>query len=218
MSTLHQPVAVVAGTLGDTNMGVALLEEAGYTTVAYPFSKTPDEQTAMQYFSKDELNAGFRSIVKDAKVKGASAVFIYCNSLSLSVDYKDVADEAGLPVITPLEVYDSIAERRLFIMAANGFSAYALDRRMSERLRPESVISLGIMPLVNAIERRQDAFTQNNLRGLIQYIEGLAPQPQAIVLGCTHFHAVAEDMARLTTLHVIDPTAAMMAALQAALA
>ena len=50
-------LAVFAGTPRDTQMGIDVLKESGFESLAYPFSKNPEEQTKLQYYSKEELEA-----------------------------------------------------------------------------------------------------------------------------------------------------------------
>lgn len=207
-------VAVFAGTIGDTKLGVDIVKKLNLETLEYPFSKTPEEQTHMQYFSRKELNELFKKNVEDAIDLGAEKIFVYCNSLSLSVDYEDISKELGIKIITPLETYKNLGPvKNLAIIAANGFSAYALDKLVSENNTLNSIISFSNMPLVRSIETKSANIIEDlNIIGLLRYIEGICGdyKIETLLIGCTHFSYITEQIKKETYLTVIDPTENMI--------
>lgn len=207
-------VAVFAGTLVDTKMGAVIVEKLGIQTLEYPFSKTPEEQTKMQYFSRDELNQIFKRNVEDAKNRGAEKIFVYCNSLSLAVDYEQTAKELEIQIITPLETYKNLQNvTNLAIIAANGFSAYALDKLVGDNNTINSSITFGNMPLVKSIEAEDENLIETlNLKGYLNYLEAIKGDYKidTLILGCTHFSYITEEIKKMTTLNVIDPTENMI--------
>lgn len=207
-------VAVFAGTLGDTKMGVEIVKKLNFETLEYPFSKTPEEQTKMQYHSRDELNKIFKDNVKEAMNQGAKKIFVYCNSLSLSVDYEDISKELDIKIITPLETYKNLGEvKNLAIIAANGFSAYALDKLVGEYNNLNSSITFGNMPLVESIEKNDDMlFEKLNIENYLKYIEGIEGDYKidTLLIGCTHFSEITDKIKSKTYINVIDPTQNMI--------
>lgn len=207
-------VAVFAGTIGDTKQGVALLRKFDIDTMEYPFSNTPEEQTKMQYFSKQELNELFEKNTREAKSLGAEKIFVYCNSLSLSVDYKEIGERVGIEIITPLETYKNLdGVHNLAIIAANGFSAYSLDKLVAENNNINSSICMGNMPFVRKVEEgSEDALDVLNIRGFVNYLEGIQAEYKidSLLIGCTHFSKWTSEIKKVTKLNVIDPTEDML--------
>lgn len=207
-------VAVFAGTKGDTREGVKILNKFGISTIEYPFSNTPEEQTRMQYFSREELNKMFEKNVQQAKTLGAEKIFVYCNSLSLSVDYQEIGKCEKIEIITPLETYKNLKDvKNLAIIAANGFSAYSLDRLVTENNVINSSICIGNMPFVAKIEAEDDdVLSALNIQGFLNYIEGINGEYgiDTLLIGCTHFSKLADEIKSMTKLNVVDPTENMI--------
>ena len=87
------PIAVLAGTPVDTRMGVEVLERRGLSAAAFPLARDPRQQTAFQISSQEEKTAAVRAVLETAKGQGCRKAFIYCNSLSGSVDFTPLAAE-----------------------------------------------------------------------------------------------------------------------------
>ena len=105
---MSDKIAVIAGTNTDTQMGCNLLEKHGYEPIFLPISDDCNTQANLQYFSKDELYDLFYDTCKRAIGLGAVKIFLYCNSLSSSVDYEKVAQFLNIEIITPLETYKNL--------------------------------------------------------------------------------------------------------------
>lgn len=207
-------VAVFAGTKGDTREGVKILNKFDISTIEYPFSNTPEEQTRMQYFSREELNKMFEKNVQEAKTLGAEKIFVYCNSLSLSVDYQEIGEREKIEIITPLETYKNLkGVKNLAIIAANGFSAYSLDRLVAENNVINSSVCIGNMPFVEKIEAEdRDVLNVLNIQGFLNYIEGITGEYKidTLLIGCTHFSKLSNEIKSMTKLNVVDPTENMI--------
>ena len=85
---MMRPVIVMAGTPVDTQMGMDCLAAQGVEGVFCSISKDPVEQTAFQISSEREKAAVVTALFREAQAAhGCEQAFIYCNSLSGSVDF-----------------------------------------------------------------------------------------------------------------------------------
>lgn len=211
-------VGVFAGTKVDTQMGVDLLESRGFETLGYPLAENPVEQTKLQYFSKSELENLVEEKALDAISKGAEKIFIYCNSLSSAIDYWEIEKNIGVEIITPLETYKNLPKdlKNVAILAANGISAFKLDQIITRSSPDINTISYGNLSIVQSIEEKtepKEIVRLLNLKGLIEYLEGIEDERykvDSIILGCTHFPYLKEEIEKLTNLKIIDPAEDMI--------
>ena len=104
-----EPIAVLAGTPVDTQMGVDVLARAGLSGLSFPLAEDPRQQTAFQISSAPEKQAKVRSVLQAAMNRGCRKAFVYCNSLSSAVDFGPLAVETGMRIVTPLDVYRPLA-------------------------------------------------------------------------------------------------------------
>lgn len=211
-------VGVFAGTSVDTQMGVDLLNKRGIETLSFPISKNPQEQTKMQYYSKEKLEEIFIKKARLGIKEGMDKIFIYCNSLSSAIDYKKIEKILSIPIITPLETYKSIdsSYKNVAVFAANGISAYRVDKLILDSRDDISTISIGNLSVVMSIEEKEDPeiiIDKLNLKGLISYLEGINDERfkvDAIVLACTHFPYLKRTLKKYTKLDIIDPADQMI--------
>ena len=129
---MEKLTAVLAGTPVDTQMGVDCLEAAGLPALACPLSPDPRGQMAFQISPMEEKIAYTRKILTDAMAKGCSRAFIYCNSLSASVEFPPLAQELSMRIVTPLDVYRELANsyKKLSAIAANAQGVAGIERVM----------------------------------------------------------------------------------------
>ncbi|NLW42772.1 MAG: racemase, partial [Tissierellia bacterium] len=178
----------------------------------------PQEQTNLQYFSKTELEKLFEENAIDAIKNGAEKIFIYCNSLSAAIDYETIENNIGIPVITPLETYKKLPKevRNVAIIAANGISAYRIDEIITRHNLDVNTISIGNLSIVESIEEGtspEEILRLLNLDGMIEYFQGINDERykiDSILLGCTHFPYLKEEIEKITDLNIIDPTEEMI--------
>ena len=210
---MEKLTAVLAGTPVDTQMGVDCLEAAGLPALACPLSPDPRGQMAFQNSPKEEKNANTRKILTDAKAKGCSRAFIYCNSLSASVEFPPLAQELSMRIVTPLDVYRELANsyKRLSAIAANAQGVAGIERVMLLENPKLDLISIGMLQLVESIEAKMDPdqlVAHHRLPELAGWLQQLGME--ALVLGCTHYPYFKEALARRTTLPLIDPAQRMI--------
>lgn len=213
-------VAVFAGTKVDTNMGDKILKKEGFKTLKYSMSENSKEQRNMQYYSKKDLEKTFIKKAKDAINKGAEKIFIYCNSLSSAIDYEKISKLLDIKIITPLEVYKNLDRnyKNIAILAANGISAYRIDQIISNLDFVKNTISIGNMSIVEKIEEGlspRDIIKKLNLSGFLNYLENIEEYKiDILLLGCTHFPYLKEELEKITSLKILDPKDEMIQSLR----
>ena len=209
---MSKKIAVIAGTNTDTQMGCDLLIENGYEPIFLPISDDCNTQARLQYFSKNELYDLFYSTCQGAIKLGAVKIFLYCNSLSSSVDYEKVAKSLNIDIVTPLETYKSLPHycKNIVILSANGVSAYNIDNIIHKYNRDVNTISIGNMSIVESIEEKKSPkqiIEELNLVGFIKYLENINHpkyKTDTLILGCTHFPYLKNEIKLLTKLNIID--------------
>lgn len=213
MPITDKPVAVLAGTPVDTQMGAEVLRAHGLEPLNCPVSRHPLEQAAFQVKSKDEKHAILCGILRHAMDAGCGSAFIYCNSLSGSADFPVLSRELGIRIVTPMDAYGTIAKqyRRLGVVAYNGQALAGIDTAMVRAnpdilLQPAGIPEVTIdieagLPPVEIIRRR-------HLAELMAYLEACGCE--ALVLGCTHFPYLTNALRAYTSLPLLDPAEEMV--------
>ena len=211
--TRTEPIAVLAGTPVDTQMGADLLAAAGLSPLSFPISDNPRQQNLFQISSAEEKYAAVLAVLKGAMQQGCRKAFVYCNSLSSSVDFTALAEETGMHIVTPLHVYRSLPQRyhRLGIIAANAPGLSGIEQTLYREDPSLELLSVSLLPLVLAIETAPPPETlvqQYHLAELAAWF--LSCGMEAMVLGCTHFPYCKDALAAQTTLPLIDPAEEMI--------
>ena len=215
---MNKKIAVVAGTNTDTQMGCDLLIENGYEAIFLPISDDCNTQARLQYFSKDELYDLFYDTCKRAIQLGAVKIFLYCNSLSSSVDYEKVAKDLNIEIITPLETYKNLPThcKNIAILCANGVSSYNIDNIILKNNTNINTMSIGNMSIVQMIEKKispTQIIEDLNFKGFIDYLENIKINEYKIdtlLLGCTHFPYIKDELQKITKLYILDPSSNMI--------
>lgn len=207
-------LGVFAGTFEDTKMGEELLKSRGFETIPYPISKNPKEQSLLQYYSREELTKIVEEKIKDAKNKGAEKIFIYCNSLSASIDLESLSCRQAIQIITPLDFYKNLDTKyeKIIILAANSKSAHEIDKLLSAKSFRDT-ISLGFLSLVEEIEKKtspEKIVDKLNLKDLFGFFNGMENKADGIILACTHFPYMKDAFKRLTDIEILDPAEDMI--------
>lgn len=216
-------IAVMAGTLLDTEMGVKLLKEKGIDSYACPISQTPEEQDALQFLSPELL---FEKVLKEielAKKKGIQALFLYCNSLSAALPLKLLEEKIALPVITPFDAYHILGKEysHVILLAANSLAAQKVEMALKEKNEAVSVLSIGYLELVRSIETcssPKDVMKKHSLASLFDFFNRLpSHKEQIILLACTHFPYLKEEMDKYSLSPIVDPAECMIELLEKSL-
>ena len=226
-------VAVIAGTPVDTQMGAEYIERKtreaglvpGFMPLNCPASADCDEQVRFQYSDNDGKRAVMDNIFDPAIEDGVRDFFVYCNSLSGAFDFdayalrKSIESGADIRIYTPLQVYRELgrAYERIGVMAANNLSAHAIEEALMASNPDIYMIGTGNMAIVRAIEdglSPEEIVEKCGLAHLVKYLEACGAE--ALVLGCTHFPYIKEEIGKLTDLPVVDPADEMFKALMEA--
>lgn len=219
---MNQPysiIGIIGGTHFDAQLGVDLFREQGVETVGAGISETPEEATALQILSPLKLH---RLVVNQMllfkKAYGIKTVCIYCNSMSTAIDPQGAAEETGMKVITPLDVYREIADqyRTIGLMAANCQSLGGIEKVIQEQNHAAHVIGAAMLQIAVEIERGTDPrFIMKSLGlfHLIRFFEGA--EVDVLILGCTHFPALESTLKGLTSLPIVNPGKEMVRLCQA---
>lgn len=211
MST--ETIAVLAGTPVDTEMGVDCLAASGLTGLSFPLAADPRRQTAFQISSRAEKETAVLGVLREAMARGCRRAFVYCNSLSASVDFTSLAAATGLRIVTPLDVYRALAPRyrRLGLIAANAQGLAGIERTLLAANPALDLLGASMLPAVLSIEAGMPPevlVERHRLAELADWFRQCGME--ALVLGCTHFPYFKEALAKRTSLPLIDPAEEMV--------
>jgi len=211
--TYGEPIAVLAGTPVDTQMGVDLLIAAGLNALAFPLSSDPRQQNLFQISSADEKHAAVLTVLNRAMQQGCSRALIYCNSLSSSVDFSLLAEETGMRIVTPLQIYRALPQHyhRLGIVAANAPGLSGIEQTLYLEDSTLELLSVSLLPLVLSIEAAtppEELVQQYRLVELAEWFQACGME--AMILGCTHFPYVKKALQQKISLPLIDPAEEMI--------
>ena len=209
----QDPIAVLAGTPVDTQMGVDLLVSRGLAALAFPLAKNPRQQTAFQISSEQEKHDAVHSILQSALRQGCHRALVYCNSLSASVDFSILAEETGMHIVTPLQVYRTLPAcyHRLGLIAANAQGLAGIERVLYQEDPSLELLSVSLLPVVLSIESGaspEEIISRHCLTELTAWFQSCGME--ALILGCTHFPYVKEALSARTNLLLIDPAEEMI--------
>jgi len=213
MLITDKPVAVLAGTPVDTQMGADVLRAHGLEPRNFPVSRHPLEQAAFQVKTKEEKHAVLTEILRHAMDAGCGSAFIYCNSLSGSADFPMLSKKLGLRIVTPMDAYGTIARqyRRLGVVAYNGQALAGIDTAMV-RANPDILLQpAGIPEVTIDIEAGiapEEIIRRRHLDKLMVYLDACGCE--ALVLGCTHFPYLTDALRAYTSLPLLDPAEEMV--------
>lgn len=206
----HIPtIGIIGGTHFDAQLGVELFKQQGVETIGAGISDTPEEATALQILSPLKLH---RLVVNQMllfkKDYGIHTVCIYCNSMSTAIYPKEAAEETGMKVVTPLDVYQEIADqyRTIGLMAANCQSLGGIEKVIQEQNQAAQVIGAAMLQIAIEIEKGTDPrfiLKSLGLLHLIRFFEGT--EVDVLILGCTHFPALESTLKGLTSIPIVNP-------------
>lgn len=210
-------VAVIAGTPVDTKMGSAVLKRNNiFDVIEIAISKNPTEQTIFQTSSleyKEQVLIGYITVLK---AQNCNVLFVYCNSLSAAVDFEKISREHAVEVITPLQIYKELATKftNIAVLSANAQGLAGIEKVMFESNSAINIVGITLLDMVKDIEAgiaAQKIAEKFAFDSLATYINNL--DLEKVILGCTHFPYIEEELAKRVNVEVINPTAAMIAKL-----
>ena len=201
-------IAVMAGTPIDSQLGEDLLNKHGYNDIVkVPISKNPVDQTMFQALDDSEREDIIVKLINEIKEQQCSAIFVYCNSLSSVVDFDRLAIENEINIITPMQMYRNLGleYKYLAVMAANSHGLTGVENNLYLSNPELKVFGLSMLELVKAIEDKNSPdkiVADFDFENLFKYFE--QTEVEAVVLGCTHFPYIKEELEKITKLSIID--------------
>ena len=222
-------IAVIAGTQVDTRMGVEYIEKknsesgaAKFEPMYLPVSENCDEQIRFQYADAETKRRRIDEIFDEAIAAGIQDFFIYCNSLSGAFDFDTYApeksEESGreIRIYTPLRIYRQLGKRfrRVGAVAAHNLSTHNIEAALLSANEDLYMIGSGNMAIVSSIEEGlvpADIVRECGLEYMVKYMERCGCE--ALILGCTHFPYIREELDKICRLEIIDPADEMYRAM-----
>lgn len=207
-------IGVIAGTPVDTRMGADYVSKHGHEVAYRASSPSPEIQTQMQILHPAELTEQVIMLCKEMVEEGCGGIYVNCNSMSAAIDLPHLRRELSpIPVVTPFDVYEECAHnyKRLSIIAANAQSLVAIEKVIAEN-NPECVsFGAGLLPLVSSIEARQDPDEIMRNLGMNELLYSFeAMKCDALILGCTHFPYVLDQIRQTFHMPIVDPNLRML--------
>ncbi|WEV45762.1 glutamate racemase [Streptococcaceae bacterium ESL0687] len=214
-------VLVVAGTPVDTRAGAELVAKSEFADkilmLEKYISENPNEQTYFQTMESEERMLKMEEIFEDYLAQGVDAFFIYCNSLSASVDFDFLASKYQKPVITPFTIYKELAQNhsKLGLLAANAQGAAGVERVMTQANSQIRISAISNLAWVYAVEEEVPAAQLVKSYGLPASIEFFKENAvQEIIFACTHFPYFFEEYQKRTELKCLNVASLMLEKLE----
>ncbi|MGN0161936.1 MAG: Asp/Glu/hydantoin racemase [Lachnospiraceae bacterium] len=210
-------VGVIAGSPVDTKMGAEFLEANGINTISLPVSEGAREQTQFQFLQYEEREQKIISLIKEAIDAKVDKVMIYCNSLSSTIDMKTVSRKTGVTIVTPLDAYEKLgnAYGKIGVMAGNCQGLAGIEKTFLTVSNDIEIVGVSNLSLVEGVEMKispDNLIKKMGIDKVISYFE--VNDVEAIVLGCTHFPYIMEEMKKRTSIPIIDPAEVMYSILK----
>ena len=207
-------IGVIAGTPVDTRMGAEYVQRFGHSVACRASSPSPDIQARMQRLYPQELTEQVAVLCSELAEEGVDGIYVNCNSMTAAIDLPYVRSHVKIKnIVTPFDVYTECAGRynRLGILAANGQSLAAIEKAIAQENPECMTFGAGLMSLVNAIERQENPADIIHTQGIEELLNGfLKIGLDALILGCTHFPYIADEIAGIFPLPIIDPNYRML--------
>lgn len=209
---MNKKIAVIAGTPVDAQMGVDFLKTKDVEGYLYPVSPDPKEQTIFQTMDYNKRKEALLELIQKIKKDGMDSIMVYCNSMSSSIDFSELAEIENIKIVTPLDAYRTFAKNYTYIgvLAANNQATSGIEKSIVNENADCTVIGTGMLTLVFDIEdgmKPEDILTKNHIDKLVKFYESI--EVEGLILGCTHFPYFKEAIKNITKLNIIDPAEKM---------
>lgn len=207
-------VAVLAGSPTDTGMGVAFAQKHNVDAYSVSVSASLEEQCAFEDDSPERRFQRVRTIIEEKIPRTVDAIMVYCNALCVSVDMDRMAEETGMLLVTPLDVYRVLAKQysTIGVFAGSG-AALAGIERVLRASNPDVVVwGVSMLEAVYATERGVPPEKIVNALALDRLCEVMATGlgAQIIILGCTNFPYFKAQLHVPAGCTVVDPSELML--------
>lgn len=201
-------VGVIGGTPIDSELGVNFLNTKNIQAICENISDNPFEQTNLQ-LSRTALTNIVKHKIHKLLGQDCSMIFIYCNSLSGSIDLDFLRNYFETPILTPLETYELTANQydSLGLIAANCQSLGHIEKIILNTNPHATVTGFSSLHIVDSIEKGltpEEVINKYNLLSLCKLIHGYGID--LLILGCTHFSWFNNALTALLNQEKIDLT------------
>jgi glutamate racemase len=167
----------------------------------------------MQLYHAKELSEKVVLLSEEMIAEGAEGIYLYCNSMSTAIDLEYVRSKLSKKLGTPLDVYAECAQMygNVFVITANG-QALAGIEYVIKASNPTCLFSgASLLPLVLSIEKRipaEEICKELCIREFLYYCTKM--HAEVLILGCTHFPYVLEQIKDSVSIPIIDPGQRML--------
>ena len=199
----------MAGTPIDTKMGVSLLYKNDFNEILdIPISRNPSEQTIFQVSNRQYKEKIINNHIDNIKEQNCNVLFVYCNSLSSSLDFNEIAKTKNIRIITPMDIYVEISKKykKIGIISANAQGLAGIEKVMFQTNENIEIVGITLLEMVKEVEKCENVkkiSEKFDFLTLIKYFNAM--KVDAIVVGCTHFPYVKEEFKKLTNIEILDP-------------
>lgn len=198
---------IIAGTPVDTRMGADFIRALGWQCKHFALSPSAEAQHALQLENSRWLQALVEEKIDQMASQGVAFVVIYCHSLSSALDRDRLRRTMPVPVIMPLDAYRDVAQDYdcLAVLAANELGL-AGARQVLIRENPSlRVVGEHSMELVHRVEAAESVATIVASAPMQSFINRAKHEgAQGILLACTHFPCLSDELRRQVTIAVRD--------------
>lgn len=204
---------VIAGTATDTDFGLQYVLANHFEGISRSCSQSAGEQLDMQLHHAKELADRVIFLSQEMIAEGADGIYLYCNSMSAAIDLDYVRSRISKKLVTPLDVYAECASlyNHIFVIAANCQSLAGIERVIKEK-NPSCLFSgAALLSLLYAIEDHlspEEICEKLSMREFLHYFTEMGAD--VLILGCTHFPYILEQVKDSINAPVIDPAQRML--------
>jgi len=209
-------IAVMAGTPIDTNMGAALLEKNRFSEneiIRIPVSENPVKQTIFQTSETEYKEKVINGHIDNIKKADCNVLLVYCNSLSGAVDFEKLQKKNDINIVTPMQVYREIADKykKIAVFAANAQGLAGIENAMFKGNSNINITGMTFLEIVKEIEKGtlpEVIAEKFHFGKLAEYLKNLGNE--AILLGCTHFPYIENEIRKKSEMEIINPSQKML--------
>ncbi|MBM7624096.1 aspartate/glutamate racemase family protein [Sporohalobacter salinus] len=196
-------------------MGINYFKAKGLHAVGSKISKVPEETSTLQVLNPKRLKKIMLLKINwlTNKFKDINTICIYCNSLSTAVNLEELRREIDLPIITPLEAYHKMGKKynKIGVLAANCQATAGIENIIQSVNSSAQVIGIGALPLVSAIEEQKtakDIINKLKVNKIVDFFTAVGVE--VIILGCTHFPYIEEELESISKIPIFNPSDQML--------
>lgn len=174
---------VLGGTQYDVGIGYEILLKKGFKVGTLFISDDPYIQSNIQTNNVKDLE---KKVVKELIKYSPSSIFVFCNSLSFSIDWNKIALKTACKIYDLRKAYNLLlsTKKSISLLTADSITLHRISTYL-KKINPQlEVYGFAMLPLVDMVEK-QNNYVIDILHYLFKLSKDLSVD--AFVLGCTHF-------------------------------